>query len=96
MPPTNEMIGRERESVLIVWLACATPAAITKKGTARPTENTPSKKAPCQAVVVEDAKKSTEPKIGPTQGVQLNANVAPKKKELQGLPGFKNEGNENR
>lgn len=66
--------------------------AIKMKGIANPAENTVRSKAPCNTVVVVDAKRSIEPRIGPTQGVQPNANAAPIASELDGLPIFRNDG----
>lgn len=66
------------------------PKATSKNGTARPNEKTLSSNAPCPTVVDADASNKIEPRIGPTQGVQPNANVAPKINELNGCPGVKN------
>ena len=64
------------------------PRAIIIKGTASPAEKTASKKTPCQTVVVLALSSRTLPKMGPMQGVQPKAKVAPKIKALKGWPGF--------
>jgi len=64
------------------------PAAIIRNGTASPREKTERRNAPCPTVVDAAASVKIDPKIGPTHGVQPKANVAPKMRELVGLPGF--------
>jgi len=75
--------------ILFIYLdADPIPRAIRRKGIANPSENTDRRNAPWATLVELAARVRIVPNIGPTQGVQPKANVAPKMKELLGVPGF--------
>src|SRR3989344_9267199 len=88
VPPIAEITLRYLLNFAIEFDAEPMPAAMMRNGTASPREKTERRKAPWPTVADAAASVSIEPKTGPAHGVQPKANVAPKIRELIGLPGF--------
>ena len=76
---------------LMYFVACPKARAMAKNGMARPKENISNKNDPWAIVPEVEARNKTVPKIGPTQGVQPKAKVAPKISDEDGLPGVSEE-----
>ena len=86
IPPIMETHFRYLEMESMYLVARENRSAIIRNGIASPREKTARRNPPCIAVADVPASRRTEPKIGPTQGVQPNANVPPIKRDDEGLP----------
>lgn len=86
MPPIKDITFRYLENLLIYSPADPIPAAMSRNGITNPEEKISSSNAPWSAVAEVEASKRTEPRIGPTHGVQPKANAAPRIKELSAFP----------
>tara|TARA_Y100000310_G_scaffold244428_1_gene249189 strand:- start:112 stop:702 length:591 start_codon:yes stop_codon:yes gene_type:complete len=87
-PPTMDTQFKYLPALTRYFEAHPMARAASKKGIARPTENTVRSKAPVPTVADEAAKVRMVARIGPTHGVHPKAKVTPKRKELRGLPGL--------
>ena len=85
-PPTIETALRYFEIFSIYTVAFEKRAAMARNGSASPAENTVSIIPPWSAVPDVPARRRTEPKMGPTHGVQPKAKAPPIKIELEGVP----------
>ena len=95
-PPMIEMILKTPCIRAIYRDALPTLAAMIRKGTARPAENTASKNMPETTDTEVEASNKIVPKIGPTHGVQPSANAPPSINEFNSRPRSKKTGTRNR